>query len=231
MHLHVLFIGLLVAMSARAQDVIDVRPGGVYNIQVSRDEYSLLGMYDGSFLSSIKATADKVLIEADEEAGQVMIKPVRGASGSFTIFVRDGEGNTYTLRGTPADQHGSTIFLKPIVRQTGTTLDAADRAIPWMTRAKGVLREIARDGQATGHEPKEIDRIIPIWRETEIRHVRSWHGRFVVDVLEVRNVSDRTINLRERDFSRFGGNVRAVAIETHALDTDESTHVYVLRGR
>jgi len=216
------------AAPAWALQVVDVTDGQTVTVKVSARELTRIGMAGGGRLTRVWGLEDRMQVQADKESGQIFVRPAAGGR-PFSFFVRDENGATYTLIATPVDMPSDTVLLRPRAARDrpGDGRGADD---PYVARIKSLVRALARDTVPAGYTRVSVGRPVPLWQEARITMLARYEGPLTAEVYELTNVSGAEMRLDEREFGVMADNIRAVAIQVHALSPGESTRIYVVRG-
>lgn len=177
-----------------------------------------------------EAAAD-VLVECDQEKGEIYLRPLGGPDKPINLFVSSPQA-TYTLLLRPVDQPAHTVVLRDRslpVAADGTSSAGGPSANP-IRRLKWLLLAMASEPPPPDIRSETVNRVIPLWAQTRFTLLRRFEGRGLVgEQYALQNLGHEVIVLAEQEFDREGDRVAGVAIEHHNLRPGERTHVYVLR--
>lgn len=247
-----MLLAALVASSAHAAQVVDVRDGEVIEAFVSTREPTRLriegspiqdvfGNVQSSSCGGGNATAAgapaglavgvaEVLVECDLGKGEIYLRPLGDSDKPINLFVSSPQA-TYTLllrrRDTPAD----TLVLRD------RSVPAADAAAVRGGAAPNPIRRLKAllVAMASGQLPPDlraevVGREIPLWQQVRFTLQRRVEGRGLIgEHYTLQNLGEEPIVLAEQEFDRDHGDVAGVAIEHHTVPPGERTDVYVLR--
>jgi type-F conjugative transfer system secretin TraK len=214
--------------------LLEVRDGAVVSARISGNEPNRLLVREGR-VHKVWGAEGKAEFKPDTDTGQVYLQPAdEWRQRPFSLFVKDEEGDVYTLVLTPADIPSETVTL--VRPERAPVVDRA-KAISWETEQSyestllELVRHMARETLPDGYTRVEIDREIKLWKETHmVVKARYMGGYLNGEVYELTNVDSKAIRLEEREFYRK--HVLAVSIDRHALAPGTSTKIYlVTEGR
>ena len=217
---------LLPVSTAFAGQTVEVEPGGTYEVRAAADDLTSIGMADNLRLQAVFGMESLVTISKDEAFGRVIIKPV--TDKAFTLIVTDENGDSYSLEVTPVTGPGEVITLKRKSHRMNEALLKAERDMPFTSRLKRTLKQVAQGQVPAGYEFKQHDVTVPLWVEAEFRLVAVYRGAMTIEHYVLKNVSGSAMRLDEREF-RALGTVRSVAIRRHHLPPEADTDVYIVR--
>jgi len=217
---------LLPVSIAIAGQTLEVEPGGTYQVRAAANDLTSIGMADNLRLQAVFGMESLVAISKDEAFGRVIIKPVTGQA--FTLIVTDENGDSYSLEVTPVAGPGEVITLKRKSHRMNEALLKAERDMPFTSRLKRTLKQVAQGQVPAGYELKRRDVTVPLWVEAEFRLVAVYRGAMTIEHYVLQNVSGSDMRLDEREF-RGLGTVRSVAIRRHDLPPNAETDVYIVR--
>ncbi|HNP37385.1 MAG TPA: type-F conjugative transfer system secretin TraK [Woeseiaceae bacterium] len=217
---------LLPVSTAFAGQTLEVEPGGTYQVRAAANDLTSIGMADNLRLQAVFGMESLVTISKDEAFGRVIIKPVSGQA--FTLIVTDENGDSYSLEVSPVAGPGEVITLKRKSHRMNEALLKAERDLPFTSRLKRTLKQVAQGQVPAGYELKRRDVTVPLWVEAEFRLVAVYRGAMTIEHYVLQNVSGSDMRLDEREF-RGLGSVRSVAIRRHHLPPDAQTDVYIVR--
>lgn len=218
---------LLLPASADAGQLIEVEPGGTYEVSASANDLTAIGMADGLRLQAIFGMETVVSISKDEAFGRAIIKPV--SRRPFSLIVTDENGDSYSLEVTPVDGPGQVITLKRRSHQANEALIKAEREMPFMSRLKRNLKLIAGGTLPAGYTVEQRNQTVPLWVEADFRLLRVYQGGLRIEHYLLRNISATEMRLDEREFKVLS-RVVAVAIKTQVLAPQAATDIFIIRG-
>ena len=218
---------LLLPASAFALQVVDVMDGKTVPITVSLKELNRLTMADGSRIDHIWGQQDRMTLEADTDSGQLFVRAI-GAK-PFSLFVKAGNGETYTLLAAPKDVPAETVFLRPPYRSAER--GSGERALPYIKRVERLAKAMGRHALPDDYTPVKSSRVIPLWDEVHFKQEMLYSGDTLTgEIYRLTNLTQKEMRLEEREFSSLSGNpIAAVAIDRHLLKPHESTEVFIIR--
>jgi len=222
-----LLITVLLPGSAFALQVVDVVDGKTIPIIMSLKELNRLTMADGSRINHIWGPQDRMTLETDTDSGQIFVRVI-GAK-PFSLFVKDDNGETYTLLAAPKDVPAETIFLRPPYRNSERS--SGERALPYIKRVERLARALGKHALPDDYTPIQSSRIMPLWDEVHFKREIIYSGDSLSgEVYWLTNLTQKEMRLEEREFRALPGNpIAAVAIDKHRLKPHESTEIFIIR--
>ena len=140
---------------------------------------------------------------------------------------------TYTLILKRVDMPSDTIVIvdrTPRQPPAATASRVAGPAPNHERALKDMLFAMAADAVPGELRVEEINRPVQLWAEARFVLLTRYEGQALVgEKYRLTNISPAPMVLTEEEFDRDGGDVVAVAIESHNLDPGESTDVFVIR--
>ena len=219
---------LLLPSSGFALQIVDVVDGKTVPITISLKELTRITMSDGSRIDHIWGPQDRMTLETDSDSGQLFVRAI--GIKPFSVFVKADNGETYTLLAAPKNVPAETIFLKPPYRSSQKS--SAERALPYIKRIERLAKALGRGALPEDMMPIQSSRIMPLWEEVHFKREMIYAGDTLTgEVYWLTNLTDKEMRLDEREFNSLPGPnpVRAVAINKHLLQAQESTEVFVIR--
>lgn len=219
-------------VSAHASTVQElmVKDGDTATIKMSRRELTRITVSGAGRLEKVWSNSNTMEITPDKQKGEVFVRPGPGAGSSFSFFVRDDQGSTYTLVAMLEDIPSQTVVLKPADIRLSSIDKSRWKQQPFLENVKALLRAMATGKDASGYTVEPRNARVPLWRETRIDQVQAYVGFALVgEIYLVRNVSKETLKFHEREFMDFGERVSAVALEKLEVAPGDTTTLYVVR--
>ena len=231
---------VLVAVSnpASAAQLIDARDGDTAIAKLSIKDQTRIKLERGRITDVIgdvynkdKNPAGRIVVIADEEDGEVYVRPVDGSTKPIKIDLRTERGK-FSLLLQPIDTPGDTLILRP----QGMAPLLQPAGPPWPRNAAHVRAIKALTLAMAGLElPADVDlrtvnQVVTLWREVRFVLVSVYLARDLVgESYELTNISDSTLVIDERELYRDG--VQSVSVKVQQLGPGASTAVWVVRGR
>lgn len=210
-----------------ASQEISVENNGTYKVKISSTELTRITV-DGGRIKKAWAINTSWDTKADKDTGELFIKPKDGSNKIFSFFVQDSSGSTYTLIATPLDIPSETVVLKSIEVKKAEIADKSDQ--PYVTQIKSLIKEMSV-GDHESSMVEDIGQIVSLWDETELWLIRRYtNSNLVGEEYSISNKTKKNITFSEQEFSNFGENVRAVALEKFTLLPNQKTRVFIVRG-
>ena len=228
-------IAVALAVSpAFALQKIAVENGHTVAVTISGNETSRLSIEDGRIVKAWGMEANLTVIP-DGASGELFFIPKDKAKKTFSFFVRDSDGGTYTIAATQKSIPSETIILqtsfvkeKPISESDQKLTD-----LPYVLRVKHMITAMAQKN--TDHDGfygvvHGINESVNLWREVSIMLKSQYHQKGLTgETYELVNITEDEMILSETEFLNFGNGVVAVAIDHMTLLPRQSTNVYIIR--
>ena len=220
---------LLLPIFAFAQQRVPVQDGDTVRVTVSSMEMNRFAAGGKGRLVKAWVVNGEFDMEADKEQGEIFIKP--RSMQTFSFFVRDDMGNTFTVVAEPMKVPSQTV----IFQGKATVLGSRD-----LDRFKGdpILERLAKLNTAMSNRKPirgyqryrhEVDRTKP-WPDVELRLVTTYESSLIIgEIYELRNTSNGILEFKEEDFMNFGNGVLAVGMEYLSVPAGMRTFVYITR--
>jgi len=226
-------VGLLMMVvcqaEANSQELL-VKDGDTITVQVSARELTRVSVEGAGRLEKVWGAAGVMEINPDKDKGEVFIRPLPGAPASFSFFVRDDQGATYTLLAKQSDIPSQTIMLKPANIKISSLDKSRWKSRPYLENLKHLIKAMAKGDELSGYTVEMRMSRVPIWKETEIRQVRAYVGFALVgEVYTIENKTDEVLKFHEQEFMDFGEDVKAVSLEKLEVAPGETTVLYIVR--
>lgn len=226
-------VALLVIVSSAvhaSSQMYTVRDGDTIKINIASDQLNRLAFEGSTQISKYWGAPGLIESDPDKENGELFFKPAKAAGKTFSFFLRDSHGATYTVIATQNEIPVQTILLRP----KNVTASRADRArFKSNSHEKNIselIRAMDQGGDLPGYEVYTVDREVKVWKETDIKLVKQYEGFALIgDVYLVRNRTGESMTFAESEFSGFGDRVRATSIRSATIEPGEMTLVYVVR--
>lgn len=220
---------LLLSNPASALQVLDASDGETLVARISQREMSRIAIDKGR-LRKLPFTEGDLIVEKDEENGQVFVRPatIEGAK-PINVFVIDDRGRTYGLLLQPADIPSENIIIRD--RATKSEKSSIEKKGGSHQRViKNMVLAMVTAASPNGVEVREMRQEIPLWQEARLTLQRAYIGRSVVgEIFLLTNVSNKPMVITEPELSRRG--VISVSVENMNLAPGESTDVFVVREK
>lgn len=219
---------ILVSGVGYAAQTYSVKDGETVSVTISRNELTRLA--SNVPLKSVRAKNSYVTVKSDSEKGEAFIMPRVGAPASFSLFVSDINGNTYTIVVTTQDIPSQTIELVNASAIKSSNLSRAYKGAVYPQKIKTLTKAMIRNEQLEDYRFEKMAIDVPLWKETKISLVGRYTGvEFVGEVYLIRNVTDQEIDFNESEFTGFGKNVRSISMMNLNVAPKASTLLYIVR--
>ncbi len=226
----ILVIMLLASFSLMASQEFDVSDGEKIQVKISKRELTRITI-SGGRINKMWGLSKSFLVKQDDAKGELYVG-LKGASEELSkassFFLQDDFGNTYTIIVTPYDIPSETVTLNPLKRMVN---DPKLKNTPLLKKIKELVKAMANI-RPEKFGVKKVNTPVSLWKEAKITHLDSYQGDEVIgDRYLLKNVDSKEMILEEAEFTNFGKNTLAVAIEEYKLLPDESTLVYIVRRK
>ncbi|RME81013.1 MAG: hypothetical protein D6775_14740 [Caldilineae bacterium] len=217
---------LAVALEASGRQLVEAADGDTVTVRVSLRDLTRIRV-DGGRIKRLMGVQNVFDVQREDDRGEVLIRP--RVATPFSFFLTTATGETFTVLATPIDIPSETVVIRPKVRDLDRRSPAGPATLPRVARIKRLVRAMAlRDKH---FYRVSIHEAVPLWKELEITRTARWPGSLIGEEYEVRNTTDHTLRLDEREFTAFGDDVVAVSITRRVLPAKSITQVYVVRQR
>jgi len=221
---------LSLSLEAHALQLVEVSDGQTITVKVSAKELTRIAMADGQRIARIWGLEDRMQVEPDRDGGQVFLRPMNGLSSqAFSFFVRDEQGETFTLLAVPVDMPADTVLLRSKNQNTAAHAIASPQEIPYIETIKILVRALAQGGVPEGFQSAAVSREVPLWKEAKVVQIARYTGAFSAEIYQFTNVSGNEMRLDEREFAALATDIKAVAIAEHVLAPAQTTRIYLIR--
>tara|TARA_B100000780_G_scaffold276976_1_gene246682 strand:+ start:819 stop:1541 length:723 start_codon:yes stop_codon:yes gene_type:complete len=228
-------IAVALAVSpAYALQKIAVKNGHTVAVTISEHETSRLSIEQGRIVKAWGMEANLTVIP-DVPSGELFFIPKDNADKTFSFFVRDSDGGTYTIAATQKSIPSETIILetsftkkKPVSKS-----DQKLKDLPYVLRVKHLITAMAQNN--TEHDGfydvvHGLKDYVNLWREVSIMLKSQYHQEGLTgETYALVNTTEAEMVLAETEFLNFGRAVVAVAIDNMTLLPSQSTNVYIVR--
>jgi conjugal transfer pilus assembly protein TraK len=243
--------------TASAAQFIDTRDGDTAIASMSIKDQTRIRLERGRITDVIgdvyskdRNPAGRLVVIADEEDGELYVRPVDGSTRSVKVDLRTDRGK-FSLLLQPVDMPGDTLVLRPrgmampagAAQQAPENECAAQSLPPAQALAAPMPRNMAHvralkaltlamAGQElpADVEVRDLNLAVTLWREARLVLLSTYLARELVgERYELSNVSESILVIDEREFYRDG--VQSVSVMTHQLAPGARTAVWVVRSR
>lgn len=224
----IVLLALISCFSSSVFAVV-IKDGETQAVHISLNEINRLRIKDAR-IENVRGPANQVVIETDEERGEIYLRAVN--EKTFSLFVSGDNGETYTLLLIPKKIPAANIVLNPASGASALPLvDIKNTADPFLLRIKKLARVMSSDSSLF-HNVK-INHDVIKTKALEITKVKIWPstpGHLKGEQFVVKNYSNEPVLIRENEFKNLVGmsNVVALAVKKHFLEPQENTDVFVI---
>lgn len=205
----------------------------------------------GDVYSKDKNPVGRIVVIADEDDGEVYVRPVDGSARPIKIDLRTERGK-FSLLLQPIDMPGDTLVLRPrgMAQPPGSALAAqsvelAGAGMALTTQATGtplarnashvralkaLTLAMAGSELPADVEVRTVNQVVALWREARFVLGSIYLARELVgESYELTNISDAGMVIDERELYRDG--VQSVSVKLQQLAPGARTAVWVVRSR
>jgi len=251
-----LCVGL--AAPAMAAQFVDARDGDTAIAKMSIKDQTRIKLEKGRITDVIgdvyskeKNPAGRIVVIADEEDGEIYVRPVDAGNRPIKVDLRTDRGK-FSLLLQPVDIPGDTLILRargvamppgspaltqasdlaqmtalPAVPSTGAPIG---RSASHLRALKAMTLAMASAEVPTDVEVRAANQLVTLWREARFVLSSTYLSRELVgESYELTNVSTSDMVIDEREFYRDG--VQSVSVKYHQLAPGARTPVWIVRSR
>lgn len=225
-----LFSLLVCSTVSWATQQFRVVPGGVYSVDVSREDPNTLMITGGSKLKGVWGSDTAVTINKKEDINAALFQPL--LLKQFSLMVADSNGHTFTILANPRDDlPGQSIVLVSNPVKSDRLKNNSSVPSDYVSNIASIFKNLYSGATPTGYTYKSINKTIPLWQETRITHAGTYVGSdWVVEKLLITNTSKDIVRIVEPEFSGVFNDIAAVSLERKNLESGESSAAFIVRG-
>ena len=195
----------------------------VIQVPISREGLTRIAVKEDR-IANIFGLSNEFLLEADENQGQVFIRPQgQGTQNPISLTITTEAGYTQDLRLVPEDQTPEALILVH-----AETLPSQEKVRGTITREEvQELMASCREGSIpNGYTQRPVDLKEQTGPHIILREIQS--ESLIAQTLEVTNPTRQMLYLNPQDYGTAHG-VIAVSLSKKALKPQEKGEVYVIR--
>ena len=195
----------------------------VIPVPVSREGLTRIAVKDDR-IAHIFGLSNEFLLEADENQGQVFIRPQgRGIQNPISLTITTEAGYTQDLRLVPADQTPEAVILVH-----AKTPPSQEKVRSTITReeVKELMASCREGCIPNGYTQRPVDLKEQTGPHIILREIQG--DTLIAQTLEVMNPTGQMLYLNPQDYGTAPG-VIAVSLSKKALKPQEKGEVYVIR--
>lgn len=227
-------------LTSNAHSDVEVRGADsqVAEVAISRYEQNLIEIKDRKISSVIPSVNGSLSYQKDSTNGVLYFQLANpNFLGTISVFVNDNEGERYKLILVPSEQAAQEIIIVPPTprgQSQGESLQLREKSGSYIYEIKQMMFDLGRagNGENTSDVMKKIvvNKKIPLWKQTDLVLANRYDNSVLMgEEYYLTNKTDKTLVMREQEFYR--NNVLAVSIDKLNLEPNETTVVYVVRGK
>jgi len=222
-----------VGSPAFAVQELRAKDGATLSITISKNDLTRIAMQNGVTIERVWQTQGGLDIQPDKKRGEIFVKPRAGTAEVVSFFVRDTAGATYTIIAKQSDIPSETVLITPLTLSS-TKASKADVAKlknqPYVESIKALMKAMALVEPLDSYATIEVNKNVSLWVEADIVLTTQYKSSYLAgEVYRFTNKTEQDMQLDEREFTKFGDSVAAVAIENQSLHSGEVTRLFVVR--
>lgn len=224
------FLCAIFSFAVQAKQEFSVKDGDTILIKISAKEVNRIAMSNGR-LSKLWGS-DHLLVEVDKDKGEAYITPSLSSPTSFSFFVRDDQGSTFTIVAQQYDVPSETILLSSSVKsmKVDPEIDRKLRETSHVNNIKFLMKSMALNKSLNGYKVEEVSQQIKLWKEIKLTLNTLYLGnRFQGEKYTLQNITNQEMRFDENEFLSLGEGVSAVALDKLVLQPNEITFLYIIR--
>jgi type-F conjugative transfer system secretin TraK len=231
----VLTINFLTTAVSNAAIVRTLDESKSIELSISKQNLTRITVKDDRIANVFGITGEYVL-EADEELGQVFIRPVDlgGTSKPIHLTLTTEKGYTQDLRLVPKDQTPTTLILEEGTQETLLSRGSATQVSIARDEIEGLLEACQEGRIPLGYKVAPLD-LKPFKGSFKGPHllIREIRGEKLRGLTyEVKNLSKVSLILSEQEFTQIPhakrSDIIAVWIAKKTINPGESIYVHVI---
>lgn len=233
----------LTVLATNAHSEIEVvgSESQVAEVAISRYEQNLIEIKDRKISSVIPSVNGSLAYQKDNTNGVLYFTLANpNFLGTISVFVNDDEGERYKLILVPTQQAAQEIIIVPPTRplddgSSGVdSLDLKEKSGSYIYEIKRMMFDLGRAGNGENTQDVMnkivVNQKIPLWKQADLVLANRYdNGVLMGEEYYMTNITSKTLVIREQEFYR--NNVLAVSVDKLNLEPNETTIVYVVRGR
>lgn len=216
----------LLPVSSFALQVKNASPEETISAQVSAHTLSRI-FVKGDRIQHVRGKKGLYQLQYDKKTGAIYIKPMTVYSNKpFNIFITTESGKDYPLFLIPIDTPSETVEIRPKHFNAKKAKHWEEQA-PYQTTLLTLIQHMVNESTPPGYQLESPDKDY-FWKakpNLQVKLLNIYQGdRLQGEVAEVRNLSNRSVRIKEEDFYRHG--IRAVALKSHLIKPKGVTQLY-----
>ena len=225
-----ILISLLFASNCFALQEFKVSDGQSVFVKISKNQLTRIKSSKGA-LVKIWGVEGVLEVQPDVKNGEVFVKPTKNNDKSFSFFIKDSGGATYTIVASVVDIPSETIVLIGSNSKLSRGEARAYKASSYKKKIKSLMKAMMLDDDLNGYASQLVKLNIPFWKEAKITLQKKYTGNdFLGEAYTIKNISNSTMVFKESEFIGFGDNVRAISVRNLSLSKGQTTLLYIVRS-
>lgn len=217
----------LFGLTANALQILDPVEGHNSFVKISQKETTRFYVEGGKIRSMIVADGE-VVVEKDEDRGQVFVRPMVTNKPINARFVTSS-GRTYSIIMQAVDVPQEDVVIRDSGLRDASTKQGTEKGNALEQQLKAMIAAMASEDPPTNVGVKEVNQEYALWEGTKfVLHSIYNKRNHVGEKYRLTNLGKERIRIAEQEFWRKG--VQAVAIEHMSVDPGQTTTVFVVRG-
>jgi conjugal transfer pilus assembly protein TraK len=217
-------------LDASALQIVEPVEGQNSFVKISAKETTRIYI-DGGQLVTLYHTEGELVLEKDDERGQIFIRPVI-LDKPINVRLLSGSGVTYNLVMQAVDIPQEDIAIREPFdmrtdRNAGNTKSYSGNLI---RAVRSMMSAMASDEPPSAVDMRETRQELALWENTRFVMVGVFNERELVgEKFVLTNTGSAVIRMVEQELYRNG--VVAISIENMELAPGQSTFVYIVRAK
>lgn len=234
----------LVAFSMIAGTVANASEIKIFSAPV--DKYSIIELSSGNSISHIdfETKYAEVDVQRSSKLGKMVFKPK--SKNDFTVFLTDDSGVTHVVKISPEENIDPKLIIVPSSSdikkdynsslQERLNLKKVNYSLSLNeSRNKTILsliKAIAESKLPNNVTAEEVNKPYSMWQETTVTHTKNFTtGTLVAMEFLLKNNTQSSLKISEKEFYLFEKNVAAVAIEKPEIESGQTTKVFIVKHK
>ena len=223
-----LILPLLLVDPAHALQIVDAQDGQTALGKISAKEVTRIAFERGR-VRKVTGSAGELLLEKDDERGQIFVCPVEPQSTKPINLFLTSERGTVALLLQPVDTPSDSIVIRE-PRDSSAAPTRSEASGRHVRTIKNLLLALADDALPEDMEAREPARDVALWPGTQLILQRVLLGTGVVgEKYQLTNIGNTTLEVAEATLFKSG--VMAISVEQPSLRPGEATNLFVIRER
>lgn len=219
--------GLILSSAVSAMQFHTAIDGEQVNAEISAEETSRITLINDR-IKQFFVSQGRVIIEKDETKGDIYLTPTNlFQNKNINLFITSEQGKTYSLVLAPKTMSSTTIAVKSPNANKNEAIEW-EQSNDYETTLVELIKTVSIGGIPKGYEYKALDKNTDIKAKGfNLKIIARLQGdKLNATIFELKNTSDKTINLAVTDFAHL--NSKALALESHKLHPKQIGKVFMV---